>query len=707
MNTTIDILNKAIVSAYGACFLHVAARFREVLLSSEWASPPITVSVTDEQAVFDSISGQMFWLCSVANDALFFSEHVAEALESSAAEMKAVQDRVKAEVAQNGMDHVSSNAARQLELSASVEIVLHESKDAFDDVRNITVDFLSCIIFKSFIDLLVSSHTAEWTIFCRKQNGINSAAVAHVAGVTRIEASAAASRDEDSIIDAVLDSIAIDFESYKQYVDQAAYENLVRICADKFVLRYFCLLKALAAEKILFCDLGQIERMRDEINKITKCLCNAIKSDSVNDELKFIEIIAKFELLYDALTLLEEIGESDKFIAKIMKAKNYANRHPELAHAIASFIRVCVSLKDGSDELMADRESVTPGLCTQIESFSTLEPPPVKEKKKRITGEDYDEFQDLEAVAEAVASEARKKELRPYPLELVFGQSAISMFPDKNGNSKRKSSIRSRWGGSGLGSSSQLTAASIDEKLKVALLNCANFYKARPTSQSAPEVVFEPTNTRSDGSKVAATTVVKEEKKAESEKKSNFFLSMFTKHRSDKEIIVEADEQPAVEEVNKISSPAQPKVAKTPLPYIDILEITARNLFSTDTLFSSIPNSFIQVTLERTSFSTEVVNNNADPRWTDHWMKIPVPKGFTGNSELIFSLFYKKRLGRPEFIGSITIMLAKFDASASVEDVYELNFAHSSEHVVNCFVKSTAGGVPTPTIKVKATLCRE
>lgn len=711
MNVTIDILNKAIVSAYGACFLHVASRMREVLLSSEWASPPSTVSPADEQAVFDSISGQMFWLCSVANDAAFYNEHVRSALESSAAEMKAVQDKVKAEIAKYGKDHVSSNTERQMELSMSVDIVLHESKESFEDVRKVAVDFLSCIIFKSFIDLLVQNSSSEWISLCRSQSPGGDAGITRVGvGISKMSTTDDSARKETSPVDAVVESIVLDFESYRQYVDQCCYENLVKICAEKFVLRYYGLLRMLVAEKIVISAQEDIDRMRDELNKISKCLCRALRTNTSSDEGKYTLIVTKFGLLYDALSLIEYESESEQFIEKMLKIKNFAHNNPDLAMAVSTFVRVCVSLKPDSANLFDDKVSVIPSLCDQIQSYSTLEPPPAKEKKKRTSSEGSDEFQDLEAVAEAAAAEARKKQLRPDPLELVFGHSAISLFPTKirSNHTPRRSKFMGKLVGSGGHVGDHFTGAIVDEKIKGALLNCSLFYQARPRAVTATTPTLDDNSAHDmkvEAVLIAPTTEGK--MSTDHSKKSSFFSSMFTKQRhersTDASDVKSANIEAGIQKSNILSKPTA--ICPAP-PYIDVTEIVARNLFSTDTLFSSIPNSFVQLALGRSSVNSEVVNNNADPRWADPRMKLPVPLGFVGDAELVISLFYKKRLGKPDLIGTVTILLAKFEAASMIDDVYEVNFSDSSEHVVNCFVKSTASGVPAPTIRVIASLIK-
>ena len=672
MNATIDVLNKAIVSAYGACFLHVASRVREALLSFEWASPPAVVSLSDEQAVFDSISCQMFWLCSVSNDASYFQQHVQKSLESSAADMKAVQNKVESEILKHGKDHVSSNAERQLELSNSVDIVLRESMGAFGDIKNITADYFSCIIFKSFIDHMMKL-SEYW-----KLSITSSASMGEFAG-----------ENAKSPLRDILNSIELDFESYKRSVDADCYFELVRICAEKFVLRYFGLLRYLVIEQVVFTT-ADVRRFTEEVKCISECLCSSLCDDQGTDSARLMtSIVGKFTLLLDAVSLIEYDAESDDFVEELLRLKNFAHDNNKLAVSLSSLLKTIISLKPNCEKLFDSDVSVIPSILMQIESYYNLE---VDNTKRGKTDDQLnsDEIEDLQGVAEAVASAAAKKHVRPDPLELMFGKDSIGPVGGKS-TAGRKHSILGHWGNNGSGCSN----VELDSRLRGDLLTCSRFYKSDPISHVRKE--NSSAHQRPSKNKGVDTSQIP----SLGDKTSSLFSAMFSSQPSGTKTMKGSSSVKNTSLLSKISSHSPPT------PYIHITDIIAQNLFSTDTLFSSIPNAFVEVTIAGASVVTEVVNNKLNPNWSDPWMKIAIKNEFSGNLEMNLSVFYKKRLGRPEFIGSVSILLAKFEACESIDELYDVDISKSSEHVVSCFVKSTASGIPAPTLRVMATIIRD
>jgi hypothetical protein len=718
MLLALDSLDRAIVSAYGTCFLYVASQIRSILTSREWAAAPEGVSPSDEQAVYDSISGQMVWVCSAANDCLFYSAHVSEVLAAEAVELERERrrsGRMNYKVRSEAIDSISS--------------IITETSKAFESNVKVCVDYLSSIIFTSVSSILVDQLNEEW----RKECQLNSDQ----------EASDPDFNDKSRAINVVLTSLATDFESYKEFLNPEAYVELVRIVSDKFVLRYYALLKTLELRKASFLE-RQLSRFSYEISRIIKCLRKAIIG-SPDEEMLTNEIIQKFARLTDANDIIFHESDSDDFMEAVQKIKTIAMESPLSAHALAGFLKTCVTLRQDGPRLLQMEQSVIPLLCRQIQSYA-VQPPPV------VTVGQYSKEaelkQDFETIARLAFDEAKNHPLRPSPLHVVFQNESLWNMQGSVATAATnmlKSALN-------VHKSDVVINESLLNSRITALLNQTRpFYAKIPRDKlpagandhfAAISSIVETTAARrsSLNAAAAASSIAAVKNVASSSSSSSgggdslgnyltkfkgFFSTEDGKHPpspganqgsssgghpEESLATVSASRLMSMVKQGIGAAPTMPlaslldssSMADSSNSYIEIREITVANLFTIDTFMSSKANVYVKIQLSAQTVLTSVIANTLRPEWKDQHLKLFIPEGLVIHESIVCTVYYKKRIGSDDMIGTVSIPMAKLSASGSIDETFDLNLSNSSDHVISCSVKASAEGFAAPTLTFSA-----
>ena len=715
MIEAIDVLNRSILSAYGTCFLHVASNLRSVLIEREWALPPTLTPPLDAQGEFDAISGQMLWICSAANDAWYYHNHVDSML------------RAEAQIFQEEKEEVvgkqKSYTKKQNQLKRSIATILTESKLSFTTAIRISADCLTCIVFTSISSVFVGDLSKEWMTAAT----INAQRKDHtLMGVLKIDNPNDSTTSDHSLLFNASDrainittrSISEEFAVYFGLLEPNCYIEFVRMIADKFVIRYYCLLKEMQLRRVVFHE-EELEVLRDEISRMVKCCIKGVLlmlPDPGSSSPFLDEITSKFDRLYDSIKLIDCPIDSDEILETLNVIKSKADRSPITANALSIFIQTCIALRPDSIHVLAVSESVIPLLCRQIESHAD-KPPQINESRSHA---DFENAEDMASLAEAALSEEHKNPLRPLPINLVFCTSDI--FTDAGASSSASSgfsAIARRFSIQTASNKIDTSAPDIviETRIKNALVTCQRFYSLQ----------FKKTQTQQDSlSQNRLIGNIVSAKDDDSTKGRKVNTSMFDQMKG---LFSGEHDRPALpltENINSTAGSASPSqrsfafavsmrkggshhelVPETKTQtYILIKGINVNNLFSTDTMFHSKPNVFIKISAGDITIDSEVKFSDCDPTWTEPNLKLYVAPGYFALRELLFVVNYKKKWGAPEVIGSVAIPLTKLEAEGLVDEEYQISLKSSSDHVINCSVKACAEGFSAPSMHISAILVR-
>jgi len=340
----LHFLDERIRIIYVDCFVALESRYSEVLYNHDWTTPVPTPGVTfDDEMEFQAVGMHVKWLSSIANDSHQILNKYIKACVESGYEVE-------------GDEYNRELFAMSPESASVMGQSMYQLTKLLSANVSVAMDFLTCIMFKSFDVFLPTTRIYDsWT---------------HSTG------------QSPQLVKRLLAELNSYINDFISTLECPCFEKVIEICLRKVTVWYLNMFNEASNHGIVFRD-DDVSIIRDDCNSIREFFSGVInrisdKSRTGSSKGLMFGGVARIEQLLQIFTdisvlLTEPIG-SVPFTRTVCLVVDQANTEHFKANALKNLVKAVFKLRGGrsssSEEFnLAQTDSLTSALMSQLDDM--------------------------------------------------------------------------------------------------------------------------------------------------------------------------------------------------------------------------------------------------------------------------------------------------------------------------------------------------